>query len=980
MERLRDLLNPDATEIRIRENKQKTVYLEGVTEVYVASQQDVVDVMDAGQVNRKTAATKMNAESSRSHSIFCMTLTSKNLEQGGKTSGKLYLVDLAGSEKVGKTGASGQTLQEAQGINKSLSALGNVINALTSSKKKHIPYRDSKLTRLLQQSLGGNSRTTLCINCSPSSVNEDETISTLRFGTRAKSIKNQAKVNKELSVEQLTKMLAFERKEVARLKLYCAGLEDELQYLRGDAPTEIPPETRAAMAAARSPGASAAPASGPSILSPNTRSKLPNVAQIEDRCVQLEGKLADAKKETEEMLNKQDELVDQIAEASQELETREGQIEELKAALEEAKATQVQFEKENNILQADISELRLAKEKLEFENEEIQLNVESLTEQKGIIEEERDQLQKTVDELEVRTKKLEEEDARSKKRQGRMLKMEAANSIYLDSSEKLRKSLEADMSSLDVIGHELDANSEQSTKQETVDTPNKPVVAAQTAITNSDPNLMTELETMRSQLEALKKEKEELAQRNAMLQASTSSPAPDHSQPKSFLEELEEADSASSTPTIAITKETAHKPAPAKKLDNLGFPIEGDGESLAGIDTGGESLAGLENMDPLPDNAALLISNLDDVNVKLGDELTNEEASALRGELRDTEEHNSQSTEVSAEAGGSGMESVEMEMLRADMEEKDIEVETLQKENEKLRESLKQLRTESEAKFTEFAKKKEAELAVHNEEKRLKLEKELNELRGKTSTKWQEFDQLKTSLLHDLQDRCEKVIDLEMLLDEAREQYEQLLKTSSGKSLQKKNIFLERSLDALRRKDQKLVNANNALRLEKKVSEKKLAARNERIRGLEVLLTNAQEKLQQKTATQAEEIAKYKSLVESLQSKLEQAKTSGTRSRSNSFNSGGRIAKPIRGGRKLTASGNLGGSEEIANIVAQARGQQKKKRKSSTPAKSSNGRRSKRNTPTATPPKPTNTNSNEKKGWFSGILRSKANAESPYKG
>jgi kinesin family member 5 len=116
-------------------------------------------------------------------------------------------VDLAGSEKVGKTGASGQTLEEAKKINKSLSALGMVINALTDGKSSHIPYRDSKLTRILQESLGGNSRTTLIINCSPSSYNDAETLSTLRFGMRAKTIKNKAKINAELSPAELKRQL-----------------------------------------------------------------------------------------------------------------------------------------------------------------------------------------------------------------------------------------------------------------------------------------------------------------------------------------------------------------------------------------------------------------------------------------------------------------------------------------------------------------------------------------------------------------------------------------------------------------------------------------------------------------------------------------------------------------------------------------------------------------------------------------------------
>ena len=159
--------------------------------------------MRRGGQARAVAATNMNQESSRSHSIFVVTITQKNLESGSAKSGQLFLVDLAGSEKVGKTGASGQTLEEAKKINKSLSALGMVINALTDGKSTHIPYRDSKLTRILQESLGGNSRTTLIINCSPSSYNDAETVSTLRFGVRAKSIKNKAKVNAELSPAEM---------------------------------------------------------------------------------------------------------------------------------------------------------------------------------------------------------------------------------------------------------------------------------------------------------------------------------------------------------------------------------------------------------------------------------------------------------------------------------------------------------------------------------------------------------------------------------------------------------------------------------------------------------------------------------------------------------------------------------------------------------------------------------------------------------
>jgi len=150
----------------------------------------------------------------------------------------LFLVDLAGSEKIGKTGASGQTLDEAKKINKSLSSLGNVINALTDGKSSHIPYRDSKLTRILQESLGGNARTTLIITCSPSPYNESETISTLRFGVRAKSIKNKPKINRELTVAELQLLLAKAEKTIEEKEIRINQLEEYIQNLGNTVPEQ----------------------------------------------------------------------------------------------------------------------------------------------------------------------------------------------------------------------------------------------------------------------------------------------------------------------------------------------------------------------------------------------------------------------------------------------------------------------------------------------------------------------------------------------------------------------------------------------------------------------------------------------------------------------------------------------------------------------------------------------------------------------
>ena len=157
--------------------------------------------MNIGNKNRSVGSTLMNERSSRSHSIFSITIeTSEVLDDDGKEHirvGKLHLVDLAGSERQVKTGATGDRLKEATKINLSLSALGNVISALVDGKSTHIPYRDSKLTRLLQDSLGGNSKTMMIATISPASYNYEETMSTLRYANRAKSIKNKPKINED---------------------------------------------------------------------------------------------------------------------------------------------------------------------------------------------------------------------------------------------------------------------------------------------------------------------------------------------------------------------------------------------------------------------------------------------------------------------------------------------------------------------------------------------------------------------------------------------------------------------------------------------------------------------------------------------------------------------------------------------------------------------------------------------------------------
>ncbi|XP_005004382.1 kinesin-like protein KIF17 isoform X2 [Cavia porcellus] len=200
-EDVHDLLGADTKQkLELKEHPEKGVYVKGLSMHTVHSVAQCERIMETGWKNRAVGYTLMNTDSSRSHSIFTISIEIYAVDERGKDhlrAGKLNLVDLAGSERQSKTGATGERLKEATKINLSLSALGNVISALVDGRCKHIPYRDSKLTRLLQDSLGGNTKTLMVACLSPADNNYDETLSTLRYANRAKNIKNKPRINED---------------------------------------------------------------------------------------------------------------------------------------------------------------------------------------------------------------------------------------------------------------------------------------------------------------------------------------------------------------------------------------------------------------------------------------------------------------------------------------------------------------------------------------------------------------------------------------------------------------------------------------------------------------------------------------------------------------------------------------------------------------------------------------------------------------
>uniref|UniRef100_A0A7N6B9H9 Kinesin motor domain-containing protein n=1 Tax=Anabas testudineus TaxID=64144 RepID=A0A7N6B9H9_ANATE len=244
-ERVRDLLNPKSQgTLRVREHPILGPYVEDLSKLAVTGFTDIRDLMDAGNKARTVAATNMNETSSRSHAVFTIVFTQKRRDQmtslDTEKVSKISLVDLAGSERADSSGAKGTRLKEGANINKSLTTLGKVISALAemSSKKRKsdfIPYRDSVLTWLLKENLGGNSRTAMIAALSPADINYEETLSTLRYADRAKQIRCNAVINEDPNAKLIREL----KDEVERLRnlLFSQGLQELLTLTLKPGPT-----------------------------------------------------------------------------------------------------------------------------------------------------------------------------------------------------------------------------------------------------------------------------------------------------------------------------------------------------------------------------------------------------------------------------------------------------------------------------------------------------------------------------------------------------------------------------------------------------------------------------------------------------------------------------------------------------------------------------------------------------------------------
>uniref|UniRef100_T1JMP3 Kinesin-like protein n=1 Tax=Strigamia maritima TaxID=126957 RepID=T1JMP3_STRMM len=415
LDKIRDLLDVSKTNLSVHEDKNRVPYVKGATERFVSSPEEVLDVIEEGKVNRHIAVTNMNEHSSRSHSVFLINVKQENLESQKKLSGKLYLVDLAGSEKVSKTGAEGMVLDEAKNINKSLSALGNVISALADGTKSHVPYRDSKLTRILQESLGGNARTTIIICCSPASFNESETKSTLDFGRRAKTIKNTVTVNEELTAEEWKRRYEREKEKVGKLKSQLARAESELERWRKGDVVEIDDQVNFADTDASTPNQ-------PPPTQTMTTSKIESVEPLSNeersKFEAERARLYLQLDEKDEEINQQSQLIEKLKDQMLE---QEELIASTRRDYEALQQEMTRIQQENESAKEEVKEVLQALEELAVNYDQKSQEVENKNKEYENLSEELSQKLSTLNTTQSELQQIKDTTTHHKKRVNEML-------------------------------------------------------------------------------------------------------------------------------------------------------------------------------------------------------------------------------------------------------------------------------------------------------------------------------------------------------------------------------------------------------------------------------------------------------------------------------------------------------------------------------------------------------------------------------
>ncbi|CAD2221041.1 kinesin [Angomonas deanei] len=325
--------SPRREKYRIREDtvNGKGIYVESLEMVKVDGAEEVMQLVQAAAHRRHTESTGANSTSSRSHILVCCYLQQVDYTvpdgppEGVRTNSQLNFVDLAGSEKVAKTKAEGERLKEAQQINLSLTLLGNVIHRLTDGSFGYIPYRDSKLTRVLQESLGGNSITTLLCHCNPDMVHREETLSTLRFAQRAKLVKNKPRVNRELTNGELKEQLAVAHQRIE-------VLEQKIQVIHTKAARTIQEEEVNPLQAL-------------------VDSLMKEVEELKEDLLEKNVDLSKEKKRADFYQKENDKVQQQLSE-------REKEIKKEKQALQEAQDDIQKQREDNKRLQDELEQLR----------------------------------------------------------------------------------------------------------------------------------------------------------------------------------------------------------------------------------------------------------------------------------------------------------------------------------------------------------------------------------------------------------------------------------------------------------------------------------------------------------------------------------------------------------------------------------------------------------------------------------------------